>query len=337
MACLFDARSIPDGAEVVLQFAVSKDGVVWEPYGPSALFVGDSKRLDPEGNPATACGFAFAQARMIYDKNTKQQTGIEAKYSGVQVKLLAKVAKGDIATAFAAVPADPIIQVGPLGHQSISYVQVATVSVNNGTSMVTPAMTTTTGNLLHVDVQAFDGGGLHTPSSDTYSNTYTRINDLTGYNSSWAQQQFYAKNITGGASHTLTYVVQYGQMALVEIAGADTTAPLDNSAESQSNTVATGTTNQADELIVVCGVRASGNTETKDAALTLISDFSITGRTTERLNNGYQIVSSTGNYSYTTTSAQSSMVATYKAAAGGGAAASIAWRRRGSKLSQYMR
>jgi hypothetical protein len=164
--------------------------------------------------------------------------------------------------------------------------QTVTASTTSGTGTLTTsafAGSTTTGNLIVVGV-SFDSGTLNTVTavSDSKSNTYTKILDLDGTQD---VTLWYAQNITGGASHTVTVTFNSGAGAALgfvaqEFTGIASSSSLDKSviAQGTSTTPASGNTaatTQADELVV--GVLGFSSTST---SITLGSGYSNLGSVT---------------------------------------------------------
>jgi len=138
--------------------------------------------------------------------------------------------------------------------------QVASETDDTG-SYIMPAFpsSTTTGNCIIVAVcDDSNTNTAITSVTDSYSNTYTKI---TGANISNVVSitVYYAMNITGGASHTITVtynnaVMNNSAMVAQEFSGIDTTNALDATAESTgssryTSSGATGATTYPYELV----------------------------------------------------------------------------------------
>lgn len=135
----------------------------------------------------------------------------------------------------------------------MAFVQATHASSGTGvTSLATPAITTTGGNLI---CRGSNTDQTVSSVTDSKTNTWTPHGSNPVTAGAFANgYQWYAKNITGGASHTFTD--NYGSSSfpsfvVAEFSGCDTTAPLDTSgsaAESSATTnhsagsVTTGTT-----------------------------------------------------------------------------------------------
>ena len=214
---------------------------------------------------------------------------------------------------------------------AIAFVQSLTAIGDPGTGTYTSAAfgsSTTSGNLIVVTVS--DDGGIAngiTSVTDSKSNTYVKVpNEFPG---AATVSMWYAKNITGGASHTITVnyddTITFASTCVAqEFSGIDTTAPLDvyasTAATSTSPTSgATSSTTLADEL-VVGGLAFTAATTT----VTLGSGYTNLG-TTHQTNAGVgmesKIVSGTGAQTATFTlgasRSWSCAVATFKAATAG--------------------
>lgn len=214
---------------------------------------------------------------------------------------------------------------------------IAFVQSTTGTNTATPTVTTafgasvTTGNLIVISVSNDSGlTGQITSITDTGGNTYTLIGtELAG---SSVLGMYYAKNVTGGASFTVTVnwsEVSTGRVTVVaqEFSGCDTSSPLDQTAGTGAtgtavDTGATASTSQADELIVG-GVSYDGVAST----LTLGATFTNLGQSNKANASAGQeskVVSSVSTYNATFTIGASrnweARVATFKAA---GAAAAV--------------
>jgi len=130
---------------------------------------------------------------------------------------------------------------------AIAFVQAQSVE-GSSTTATTPAMTTTTGNLIVACVNEGHVGEAATPMTDSKSNTWTKIGSIaqvTGVNPPGGSM-YYSVLTTGGASHTFTY---HGNSApdctlvVFEFSGCDSVSPLDggsNATQTQAAGVASG-------------------------------------------------------------------------------------------------
>lgn len=139
-------------------------------------------------------------------------------------------------------------------------------------------------------------------------------------------------NGAGGASHTFTLTGAsgsfFGTLSVTEVSGAATSSPLDKTAtdtdpdgSTSHATAATGTTAQANEILIGFGSSAAPTAYTTDtgAGWTELSNIS-TDADTEGLITGYRIVSAVGTftYTYTTDTAEENVlgISTWKEASG---------------------
>lgn len=139
---------------------------------------------------------------------------------------------------------------------AIAFVQGSTGG-GAGTTVVTVGITTTTGNLLVVGV--VNKLATATGISDSKSNTWTNLY-LNNIATSENLSLWYAKNITGGASHTVSITVSAGggdcAIVVQEFSGIDTTSPFDikgigaNTATMSLTSGASSSTTNANDLVV---------------------------------------------------------------------------------------
>ena len=215
---------------------------------------------------------------------------------------------------------------------SIAVVQTVGATGANVASVSTGAVSTTTGNLIHVDQVAYNGDpSLPGTFSDTAGNTFTGIDTVFhDATTSIDYQSKYVASATGNASNVYTLVLSgsgYCSFSITEISG-QSASPLDlhergsvGSTLSPSFTT-TGTTAQANEIACagisedaigfVVVTEASGWTNS-------FNDFSLEDT---RLNTAHKVLSSTGTVTYNPTTApsapQTMWIVTYKAAGGSG-------------------
>lgn len=135
----------------------------------------------------------------------------------------------------------------------------ATTAITATTVAATWSGNTTSGNLIIVGLA---GGIQHVSSiTDSQGNTYTVAD--TGHFSFSMCEIWYAKNITGGTTPTVTATLASGEPAtihLYEVSGADTTSPLDVHANASGNgvtantpTVTSGATSNANDIVFAVG------------------------------------------------------------------------------------
>lgn len=148
---------------------------------------------------------------------------------------------------------------------AITLVQTGTGGIGATTSgTVAFGSPATAANLIFVAVQV-TGTATVSSITDTLSNTYTKIQQLTG-SSTVGLDIWYAKNITGGSAPTLTINMSTTTTVSAiarEYSGLDTVAPLDKSAIAAGvggtlSSGATAVTTQASELVI--GAEGSSGT-----------------------------------------------------------------------------
>lgn len=143
---------------------------------------------------------------------------------------------------------------------ALAHVQANGAQAANASSVTTASFTSTSGNLLVVTASwyANQAGPAATPISDSKGNTWTAAFAETTNGEGDAIRQWYAKNISGGTSHTITFTLTgsgFPTICFSEISGAETEAPLDKTAVGTDTTSphtspATATTAQADEILI---------------------------------------------------------------------------------------
>jgi hypothetical protein len=214
-----------------------------------------------------------------------------------------------------------------------SWAQLAVVqnSGNSGDNMTSvtasPALTTTSGNLLVCDLAMY---GTFSSFADSRTLTWTDSITLTSHSSDTGEKlgQKYVANASGGANHTFTLHLTapgYPTVSCTEVSGAATSSVLDQTsinvstvATTSQTSNSTSTTTQADEILMGVGT-------------SFPSAYTATGSFTENRNisgsptaqgiiSASRIVSATGAYAFTYTTSSGdpwpiSAVATFKAAA----------------------
>ncbi len=217
-----------------------------------------------------------------------------------------------------------------------AYVQSQIGTYSSGSTFsrtITPA----NGNLLSVVVTfiASNNSNTVTGCADGGTNTYTAIDSITDTSLGVLVgiYTFYAKNITGG-SLTITCsatssAIDTAQLRVIEVSGADTTAPLDQHRTNPQTTPGLGA-----DAVTSGLVTTTGNGEfIQGAAIGLSGGVTLTagtGYTADNISgyNGgeYKLQASAGSvaatFAMTFGDADNSLaaIATFKAAAGGGAA-----------------
>ena len=205
------------------------------------------------------------------------------------------------------------------------------------TTIASAAFNATTGNAVLVGVSAYDTDGVVTGVTDTAGNTYVRAGSDEGLDATHHMSVWYALNITGNASNvvTATYTGSsayrilgvsqfsglattgaYDQTSAIKITGPETTTHTSNN---------TGTTTQADELVLGWYVATNVAYELSASSPTVL-DAQVTGGNAAIC---HKIVSTTGAQSTTLTSAYPTeyaiQVRTFKAATSGGATNQFAY------------
>lgn len=211
---------------------------------------------------------------------------------------------------------------------AIAFV-VAWTGVQNtsgASSLTTGAVDTTGANFLAAEVTCDVTGGT---MSDNKGNTWSLAIGPVA-NGGDNLYIYYCKNPTVGSGHTLTFTPggsHFSTISAAAYSGLDTSAPLDKTAQGTGNTGAmttanTGTTAQADELLIGVFTVSTGTT----VAWTQGSGFTIRSHVDNGAVGGVgmledQIVSATGAYAATGNNDQSAnyvaLIATFKAATGG--------------------
>jgi hypothetical protein len=147
---------------------------------------------------------------------------------------------------------------------AIALVQTQTGTSSSTTLGLTWSGNTTTGNLIVISIVTTS-----TLSSivDSQSNTYSVVGSTLTANTD-NNYTYYAKNITGGTTPTVTITIASTAEidAIVrEYSGLDTSSPLDQVAGASAgfstspSSGATSTTTQADELVIGWSAAASNN------------------------------------------------------------------------------
>lgn len=236
---------------------------------------------------------------------------------------------------------------------ALAHVQTVKGTGAATSSVTTSGVTTSSGNLLLAVAGAWQSGVQNTHTiTDSNSNTWVEV---TGSpllpTSNTKHHLFYAKNCTGGASHTFTTTI--GGTALItlfvmEVSGADTTSPFDKGAGAVGNSTApssgaTATRTQANEIII--GALGTGD-NINLGTITAGSGFTIPANGSHNLFANYvsaieyQIVSAAGTDAATYTISSDfwgCIVGTFKEAAVAGAAnkSNFATRQAVKRASYY--
>lgn len=158
----------------------------------------------------------------------------------------------------------------------LSVVQHTGASAAAAGSVTTAVgISTSTGNLVHVDIGVFYQQGVYASMSDTAGNTFLQAvasfqdpADPNGANA--ILQTRYAKNAIGNGSNIYQVVLTgsgYATIGVIEIQGANTTSPLDLAEHGIGTTTSptfttSGTTAQANEVVIgtICQSAGASNT-----------------------------------------------------------------------------
>src|SRR5262245_38749878 len=204
---------------------------------------------------------------------------------------------------------------GSPASAAIAVVQTVECDFAAATTCTTPAITTTTGNLLIASMSIYCNSGTCPTMTVTDAKSNTYGDAVAAFQSVWTGGHVqYKAGATGGSSHTFTATSSansYTVLSLTEVSGA-AASPLDQTATGGTNratthaSASTATTAQANELLLGFGTHtASSTTMTPTASgfTTLTSTDGSSGHG-DALLTGYRIVSATGayNYSFTTPS-----------------------------------
>lgn len=180
----------------------------------------------------------------------------------------------------------------------MAFVQGDKGSTAGATTVATAGITTTSGNMLVATVSVDNGPKTVSSLTDSKGNTWTALTgnpqSATGSNI----YAYYAKNITGGAGHTLTANLSGSapaSISLAEFSGRDTVSPVvvqqpnqESTRSSSHSSAATGTIpNSGCDLVVLVGDSAlfdlgANETYTPGTGWTLpaASDVNTAGTTT---------------------------------------------------------
>jgi hypothetical protein len=219
---------------------------------------------------------------------------------------------------------------------AVSLVQGVAAAANGSASVTASISSTAAGNLLLAASQCSNSVAALTPSTTGTAQTFTLVLDPTGGAAGQLATWYVTSSASGTTAITVTRGTGTGQFGLAarEIAGMDTTAPLDKNASTTANgsTGTTATTTQADEfwwavfgeMSPADGTQAtySGISSPWTDGLNAASSAS-TPNNNATIHDGYQIVAATGTANATITTGNAGpggqgQVLTFKAAAAGG-------------------
>jgi hypothetical protein len=200
------------------------------------------------------------------------------------------------------------------------------------TTVIMPAMSNTTGNLIVVCACAIATGNPIIGVTDTAGNTYVPLTAIT--QTTTGLQYFYAKNITGNAANvvTVTWTITAGFRAAYawEISGADIVNPLDQQiggtgTTGTSATSSAFTTTSANEIILAAVSTNVVNETFSAGGVYVLDSAGYPAGATLMFNGAEHLITSTiqtgVTASMTWTSAVTGWtiaVATFKAASGSG-------------------
>jgi hypothetical protein len=236
-------------------------------------------------------------------------------------------------------PAEPVglSSQKALGEKmAIAYVNGAAANGGavNATTISAAAINATTGNFIVVGFSSYQGAaGVVTGVTDTAGNTYQQAGSDESADGTHHASVWYAENITGNASNVVTGTytgssayrcIVVAQFSGVALSGSyDQASTLNITSSGTTHTSGnTGTTTQADEVVVGSYIVVTGGSTLSGSAPTVLGPNASNNNAM-----GYKIVSSTGAQSTTLTSASSeqyiAQVRTFKAATGGGGATAL--------------
>lgn len=169
-------------------------------------------------------------------------------------------------------------------------------STASSTTLASPAISHTTGNLLIVMIETNGGMGV-TNITDTASNTYTAVGSEFNNGSNW-YQIYYSENITGNASNVVTVTFSaariYRAIVVYQVSGAATSSVLNTSktASGTGTAIDSGTFAlvASEEIVVMLlSFDATIATITGGTGFTL-TNFAITGDANPYYADEYKIV-----------------------------------------------
>lgn len=214
---------------------------------------------------------------------------------------------------------------------AIAYVSgTGGVSAGSSGTIAATAFSVTTGNALFAWVQSYTNGNQRTVSqvTDTAGNSYTRQGNIEHGDSNHSAECWAAFNITGNASNTVTATfsgnAQNRDINVVQYSGIATSSAFDQAAAlnidagtpTSHTTNTTGTTAQADEVVI--GYFIAWNIATPYTP-SATSPYNLRRVNTDSSFVADRIVAATGTYSVTASTTQAGqlamMVRTFKAAA----------------------
>ncbi len=210
---------------------------------------------------------------------------------------------------------------------AIAFVQAKSVQTSGATSVTTASFTSTSGNFLaagcSTNISSWSGSPITDSNSNSWSNAWVQ-NGGVG-----KAAQYYAESITGGAGHTVTCTRPGGSgvigLAIGEFSGIAVSSSLDQTASANFNTNvspyssgSTGSTAQADELLIGVGAGNTGATPGASIPGLFTDAVVLPDSSPEGVIASYAIVNATGAYAYAFDYGQASNteragIATFKA------------------------
>jgi hypothetical protein len=222
---------------------------------------------------------------------------------------------------------------------TIAVVQSVGAQATNLSSVTTPSITSTTGDLFICDAGYIALGASFDSITDNKGNAYAvAVPEFSSSGDSDRRaQQRYAANGTGGASHTFTFTAtgnMFPALACKEVSDAQTSNVLDRTSSFGDNSTAlttgltsgsTAGTTQSDELLAGGGMLGQGTADTTFTAqsgFTANQNLSHVSGSFNGMISASKVVSATGSYAFTydisVVSGAPSLgwIATYKSASG---------------------
>lgn len=227
---------------------------------------------------------------------------------------------------------------------AVAVVQTASASsTGDVSSITTPNINTTTGNLIVCNASRYLVSGTNYTVSDNKGNGLgsTGISLVSSNDTNAQLKQRYQENAAGGSGHNFTLTAvsgsDYLSLACMEISGALTAGALDQVAGKDNNSGTTGltssttsTTSQANEILCGAASAFASTTFTAQGGFTETSNYS-TDPNHEGLLSACKVVSATGAYEFlfdigTGQNGVMGLIGTFKAT--GAAGGAVVQRRR---------
>lgn len=331
--CDITAHTDPSSTIVIEAYVSVDGGLTWEFAGSATCLGGVHK--DMNGTVLTRAGF-HTEHTMTGVLNGKLYTNV-AKWTDPLIKTVLRVEGSPTKTAFGKIESKPRTQPMEETHRSIAVVQaVAAYGDGSVTSVTTGSVSTTTGNLLIANTSNYGGASAFVSVTSSPANTFSvsvaQIQTVGGLQ----LRQHYVENATGDAVQTFTHtgsgVSYFPGIIVLEVSGYDA-SPLDVSATDTDSsgtthtTAATGTSAQANELLIGCGIGGTTFTETYTPTASGWTTQANTSNIPGRIGGICQskvVTDGPTTYTWTYDSSASMesahLISTWKEAAGGGGA-----------------